>query len=164
VLAVLAFVSSIGLSGCFYGTKHVQIQSIQVVDVDVEGLQIEVVTSEDILALENSKWAEVVLLNFSFPEATTTFQDLDGYDPEDFISRRPFGAIPISSTSSPQGDGFSSFWRITPTENWGNVHALYSYDLRDGRSHVLTFELYGAAFLGGYVRSNSFPVEVGPLK
>ncbi|MBI2923184.1 MAG: hypothetical protein HYY18_19180 [Planctomycetes bacterium] len=160
----MCVVAALANSGCFRGTKQVEIESIQVVGTDADGLRIEVVTSEDLASLEGSKWAEVVLLGFSFPEATVSFRDREGYDPEDFTNRRPFGATPISRDSSPRGAGFASCWRIPPTENSGDRHVAYSYDLRDGKSHVLTFELYGAAILGGYVRSNSFPLEVGPLK
>lgn len=160
-LQIIAMALGAGLAGCS-GTLDVRISDARVVGEEVKCLLVEVTTDRDVVALEGSKWAAVVLLCYSVDGNKPVKVDSNAmdYDLRSITYTRPFLAQLVNRGTS-AGDAYVSRWMLRLSDSMNVSPMVFEYRLDDGNTHTLTFEVYGASYSGGYLRSNPVTITVG---
>ena len=146
---------------CTGGTLQVRTTGARVVEWKATYLIVELITDLDVVPLEKSKWAVNVQLIYCVDDnqPVRIAPDSKDYDLASITYTRPFSAILVDSVPIREGE-FRSRWRINLTDRIDVSPVIYEYSLTDGKDHVMRLEVYGASYIGGFLRSNPVTIQV----
>lgn len=148
-------------TGC--GTLHVKAIDVRVLEEREEFVVVQLVTDQNVSVLNGSKWAAQVRLCYSVDDnkPVKVDEDAPNYDLTSITYTRPFGAQIVEEDAA-FGRHFVSRWKLRREDKVDISPVVYAYSLRDGKEHMVTFEVYGASYSGGYLRSNPVTVKFPP--